>query len=56
MRKFFKLIWQKYLAHRNRKLEETEAKTKRHEEFEKLKKLQEKKRELDRLRHDKGQD
>ena len=55
MKKFFNWIWVKWLARRNRKLEEAKAKIKKHEELEKLRiRFQEKKEELDRLRSDKS--
>ncbi len=51
--KFFQWLWQKWLAHRKRKIEEAEAKIKKHEELEKLRKrFQERKSELDRFKSD----
>lgn len=57
MKKFFQWIWKKWLNRRNRKLQEAEAKIKRHEEFEKLRRrFHERKEELDRLTSDKSQE
>lgn len=52
MRKFFKWIWEKWLARRNKKLEEIERKIRAHEDLKRLKKLQDKKKELGKLRSD----
>ncbi|HEY4474395.1 MAG TPA: hypothetical protein VJC06_00525 [Candidatus Paceibacterota bacterium] len=50
IRKFMMRILKWIFASKNKINDEEEIMRKRHEEFEKLKKLQEKKRELDRLK------
>ena len=55
MRKFFKWLYDKLIGRRNKQIEEAEAKIKEHEKLEKLKRrFQEKKNELDHLKHDKS--
>lgn len=55
MIRLFKLLCGKFLEYRKKKKGEREIRQKKYDEFVKLKKLQEKKKELDRLRSDKSQ-
>lgn len=52
MNKFFKWIWEKWLARRKKKLEDAKKKKIRAKELEVLRKLQDKKRRLDKLKSD----
>ncbi len=52
MKKFLQWIWEKWLAWRNKKLEEAQRKEERAKELEVLRKLQYKKKQLDKLRSD----
>jgi len=50
MRRILKCLYNRFLTYRNNRNKIEEEAQKKYSEFEKLKKLQEKKRELDRLK------
>ena len=54
MIKFFKRLYDKYLIYKNKRDKEKEIKQKKYDNFIKLKKLQERKRDIERWRDDGG--